>query len=275
MLFKLSFLVRRLTKEEVFSLSFWFVWLLEQRVSANKRSNCSVWLPCRPVLHRAVHDCRSSRLWDWRSRVHSGKSSYSRCAIFVNKDYQLKCSKVTLHSHCSSPDPAKYRSRIHSPPLGTTSTIRSLPGLGWIWQNYLVSDERSVHLLGGVQGSPAPFERQFWVRERAKTAVPEFKREPTSLVRSSRESWNHYSRVRERADIPGPEFEREPKPLFQGSRECLPRGRCVRHQKQFWYIEPARVSLYLTNSYPWILLVRYPEVQWAVKSLEWMGILLV
>jgi hypothetical protein len=66
-----------------------------------------------------------------------------------------------------------------------------------------------VNLLGGEQESPAPFERQFWFRERVSKPP----------VQSSRESRNRLSRVRERADIRGAEFEREPKQPFQGSRE--------------------------------------------------------
>jgi hypothetical protein len=55
-----------------------------------------------------------------------------------------------------------------------------------------------VHLRVDELGVSAPFERQFWVRERAETAGPGVEKEPKSpgSVRENR----HCPRDRERAD---------------------------------------------------------------------------
>jgi hypothetical protein len=71
------------------------------------------------------------------------------------------------------------------------------------------------------------------------------------------------SSVLETADTTGPAFKREQTPPFQGLRELTPpvqgsresrsQVEVYQQEKQLWYITPARVSLYSTNFYPWIL----------------------
>jgi len=134
-----------------------------------------------------------------------------------------------------------------SVPSGITSTIHSPPGSRRIQQNYLVSDARLRR------------------KERA----------PTRRARESSTIWEAI-RVQEWTNTAGPAFEREQTPPVQGSRGSQPRVWGIRQQqKQLWYIEPARVSPYSTNSYPWTIPVRVPKVRWAVRPLKWMGVLLV
>jgi hypothetical protein len=66
-----------------------------------------------------------------------------------------------------------------------------------------------VQLLGSEQGSPAPFERQFWFQERAETAGPGFEGEPKPPFQGLRESPHPRVGVQDRADT-APGFERGP-----------------------------------------------------------------
>jgi len=93
-----------------------------------------------------------------------------------------------------------------------------------------------VHLQGGEQRSPAPFERQSaFEREqtppvqrlREQTPPVQRLREQTSPVQGSRESRHRQFRVRERADTASSGFERELTPPVQGSRETDQGLRCT------------------------------------------------
>jgi hypothetical protein len=91
----------------------------------NERVSCSVWLLCRPVLRQAAnktHDLTVSATW--RPEFICQVQPQQQCQFkllrlcvttLVNKGYQLKSVKVTLHSHCHSLTPSKYWSRIHTP----------------------------------------------------------------------------------------------------------------------------------------------------------------
>jgi hypothetical protein len=67
----LSFSFGGLQLSKLFALSFWLVWVIQHQVSwlLEQRVNgicisCSVRLTCRPVLHHAANETRSSGLWD-------------------------------------------------------------------------------------------------------------------------------------------------------------------------------------------------------------------
>jgi hypothetical protein len=131
MLFKLSFLVRRLAKEEgilpLFLICFGYsapsVWSLKRRVNAEWKSICSVWLLCRPVLNQAANETHiltvsgtrcPEFIWWVQPQQRCQLNLFRLCVTtIVNKDYQLKSVKVTLYSHRHSLTPSKWQRRIH------------------------------------------------------------------------------------------------------------------------------------------------------------------
>jgi hypothetical protein len=125
MLFKLSFLIRRLAKEEGilplflicvgYSAPSVFITRATCECGMQQHLFCVValWTSSASGSER---DSRCSSLWDKMSRVHLGVQPQQQCQLnlprlcvttIVNKDYQLKSAKVTLHSHRHSLTPSK------------------------------------------------------------------------------------------------------------------------------------------------------------------------
>ena len=246
-------------------------------------SNRLVQLQCARISRTVT----SSFVWSWTISVNEGIqdpeswTQYSSFCISINVYYCLINTSTldlgVIASVCSlpnSPSWLKFELRpswknIHDMFLtGTAQDKTELLGVrcGVKTREACNYDESKgfQHYLRRNHGSKLIRHCRSSVRERVDTAGPAFEREQhrqfrvretTTPVQRPRESGNRQFRVRERETTTG-----------WGERQ---------QGNQLWYIEPDRVSLTQLSPIHGFSQFRVPKVQWAVRLLEWMGILLV